>query len=305
MPVHKRRSMVLERTENVAVDALIAQPREGLESHLTTAPQYMLGHSPAEIRRLMTQADVLRPTTERLLRAAGVKQGMRVLDLGCGAGDVAILAAELVGPTGSVIGIDRNADVVAVANERVQSAGLRNVDFRNVELNAFTDETPFDCVVSRYVLIHQADPAGFVRASVRFLRPQGIIAFHEPDITRPISSSPIVPRWNALCELLRAAFIEVLPHYDAANRMAEYFSSAGLPTPSILREILVSTGMHSMFCRWAAETLESVQPQLVEMGIFPKQAVAVDTVETKLRDAAVAACGVLEGPTQVGAWARI
>jgi hypothetical protein len=68
---------------------------------------YVLGHSPAEMRRLENQGTMLRPITERLLRNAGIDAGMRVLDLGCGAGDVSMLAAELVGPEGSIVGIDR------------------------------------------------------------------------------------------------------------------------------------------------------------------------------------------------------
>jgi SAM-dependent methyltransferase len=300
--INEWRNLMLKLTENTAIEPLKAQPRLGPERKVPE-PKYILGHSPAEIRRLMTQADILRPATERLLRAAGVSEGMRVLDLGCGAGDVSILAAEFVGPSGSVVGIDRNADVIAVANERARSSGLRNIDFRHVELHAFTSDASFDCVVGRYVLIHQANPADFLRGGARFLRPQGVIAFLEPDSTRSFDSSPVVPRWHVIGELLRAAFNDVLPHYDVANRMAEHFFNAGLGTPSIFREILVSTGEHSMLCRWAAETLHSVHPQLVEMGLFPKEAVAVETIETKLRDA-VAAHDMLEGPAQVGAWAR-
>src|SRR5215831_15449448 len=63
---------------------------------------YVLGHSQREIRRLTTQAALLRPITERLLQNAKLAPGMRVLDLGCGAGDVSMLAAEFVGSTGSV-----------------------------------------------------------------------------------------------------------------------------------------------------------------------------------------------------------
>jgi ubiquinone/menaquinone biosynthesis C-methylase UbiE len=55
----------------------------------------------------MSQA-VMRPITERLLRSIGIEPGIRVLDVGCGAGDVSMLTAELVGSTGSVVGIDRN-----------------------------------------------------------------------------------------------------------------------------------------------------------------------------------------------------
>jgi hypothetical protein len=62
---------------------------------------YVLGHSQAEIRRLIKQASILQATTERLLRSAGIERGMRVLDLRCGAGDVSMLAGKLVGASGS------------------------------------------------------------------------------------------------------------------------------------------------------------------------------------------------------------
>jgi len=84
---------------------------------------YALGHSPAEIQRLKNQGAMLRPITERLLRNAGIEAGMRVLDLGCGAGDVSVLAAELVGPEGSVVGIDRSQEVLNVAKERAREGG--------------------------------------------------------------------------------------------------------------------------------------------------------------------------------------
>jgi SAM-dependent methyltransferase len=66
----------------------------------------------------MRQAAILRTITERLLQSTGIGSGMRVLDLGCGAGDVLMLAAELVDPSGSVVGIDRSPQVIAVARER-------------------------------------------------------------------------------------------------------------------------------------------------------------------------------------------
>jgi ubiquinone/menaquinone biosynthesis C-methylase UbiE len=118
-------------------------------------PEYILGHSEREIRRLVRQAAILRPITERLLCNAGIRPGMRVLDLGCGGGDVAMLAAELVGACGSVVGIDQNPDVIAVARQRARNAGLRHVDFREARAEGFSDPDPFDAVIGRYILIHQ------------------------------------------------------------------------------------------------------------------------------------------------------
>ena len=86
--------------------------------------EYILGHSDRGIRRLMHQAAILRPITEGLPRGAGIGRG--------GAGDVSMLAAELVGAAGSVVGIDRNQDVIAVARERAQAAKLGQVVFEEV-----------------------------------------------------------------------------------------------------------------------------------------------------------------------------
>jgi len=100
--------------------------------HDVPETEYILGHSDRGIRRLMHQAAILRPITEGLPRGAGIGRGMRILDLGCGAGDVSMLAAELVGAAGSVVGIDRNQDVIAVARERAQAAKLGQVGFEEV-----------------------------------------------------------------------------------------------------------------------------------------------------------------------------
>ena len=65
-------------------------------------PAYVMGHSDRERRRLALQAAVLNPLTDSFLRRAGISAGMRILDLGCGIGEVSLIAARLVGPHGHV-----------------------------------------------------------------------------------------------------------------------------------------------------------------------------------------------------------
>src|SRR5262245_63587399 len=84
-------------------------------------PDYPFVSSEHERQRLMRQADVLSEATERLFRKSGIGLGMRVLDVGSGAGDVALLARRLVGETGEVIGTDRDETQVAFASRRAQS----------------------------------------------------------------------------------------------------------------------------------------------------------------------------------------
>jgi ubiquinone/menaquinone biosynthesis C-methylase UbiE len=70
--------------------------------------RYVLGRTSAETERLTLQATMLAPHSAHLLRLAGITSGMRVLDVGCGAGDMSRLVAELVGPEGAVTGVDLN-----------------------------------------------------------------------------------------------------------------------------------------------------------------------------------------------------
>src|SRR5690242_2062781 len=92
-------------------------------------PTYVLGRSEDEARRLEQQAELFKEPTRLIFEAAGIRTGMKVLDLGSGSGDVAFLAAELVGPTGQVLGVDLNPAIVAKARTRVQAAGVTNVSF--------------------------------------------------------------------------------------------------------------------------------------------------------------------------------
>ena len=92
-------------------------------------PAYVLGHSYRELERLQMQARLIDPITQRFFREAGIVSGMRVLDVGSGAGDVAFLAADIVGDTGEIIGGDRAAAALDTARARATARAQRNVVF--------------------------------------------------------------------------------------------------------------------------------------------------------------------------------
>ena len=139
--------------------------------------EYALGRTQQEYARLARQAALLEPMTRRTFTDAGIAPGMRVLDLGSGAGDVCMLLAEMVGPSGSVTGLDLDANVIAHARERVSAAGLRNVSFAPCEFSAYVPEKPFDAIVGRLVLLYQPDPAAALAAVAKHLKPGGAVAF--------------------------------------------------------------------------------------------------------------------------------
>jgi ubiquinone/menaquinone biosynthesis C-methylase UbiE len=97
-------------------------------------PTYTLGVSDGETRRLIAQSALIDRPTRRFLGDAGIAPGMRVLEIGSGAGDVTIAAARLVGPSGLVAGVDRNGAILATARRRAAEAGLVNLTFVEADL---------------------------------------------------------------------------------------------------------------------------------------------------------------------------
>ena len=266
---------------------------------------YILGHSPAEIRRLINQATILRPTTERLLRNAGIEQGMRVLDVGCGAGDVSMLAGKLVGMSGSVVGIDLNADILAVARERSRVDGFTNVTFTEASVGTFADPIPFDLVIARYVLIHQVDPVAFLRAAARFVKSGGALALHEPILDRVIYSRPNVALWQQTADWILATFRARPPSWDTAGRMIEHFSNAELTQPELFSEVPVGGGVDAPHYAWFAGVARTLLPQMIQAGVATSETVAIDTLESRLRSAVVETRSQVEGPAQVCAWTSV
>ena len=99
--------------------------------------------------------------TARLLRDAGIRPGMHVLDVGSGAGDVSLIAAELIGPSDAVTGVGRGGPSMELAGRRARAAGLTRVQFRQATVEEFAAVHQFDAGAGRYVLIHQDDPPPF------------------------------------------------------------------------------------------------------------------------------------------------
>src|SRR5580704_6015311 len=115
----------------------------------TPSHAYIMGHSDHERRRLSLQAQVLNPLTKDFFQRAGIGPGMRVLDLGCGVGEVSLIAARMVGPGGSVTGIDIDPAALEIARARASQEGLHHAVFEEANVADYSSLTPFDAVTGR------------------------------------------------------------------------------------------------------------------------------------------------------------
>lgn len=168
---------------------LAAEPQQLLESATkqnrsnNTRGEYVLATGRAAAHRLRVLHSIYGPGARRVLLQAGIKPGMRVADLGCGVGMVTALLAELVGPTGEVVGVDFSGAQITEARELLPS-NLSNISF--VEASATETGLPhesFDLVYCRFLLIHLTEPEEALREMHRLLKPNGILVCEDGDLT--------------------------------------------------------------------------------------------------------------------------
>jgi ubiquinone/menaquinone biosynthesis C-methylase UbiE len=263
--------------------------------------EYVLGSDSTEIARLDQQATAIAGASDALLRAAGIGPGLRVLDLGTGLGHVAAQVAALVGPSGSVVGVDREVPLLAIAEQRRVADNVRFVeaDVRNARF-----DEPFDAVVCRLLLFHLPDAVDVLRHHrAASLRPGGRVVAIDYD-TSGVRSVPPVPLLAQMNDWVEAAF-----------RAAGADSRVGARLKPILREAgftdVSGFGIQAYFAdgdkpgvAMLAAVVRAMHDTMVRHGIASEEEIGLDTVGERLQRAVDDAGAVVLPPTVVGAWGR-
>jgi len=263
---------------------------------------YLLGDTGAEHERLIRQAAIFDPFTERLFRDAGMASGHRVLDVGSGVGDVAMLAARLVGPTGTVVGVERDARTLARARERVAEAGLDHVTFVETDVAHLAGVEPFDAVVGRLILEFLPDPGAVVRSLSGLVRPGGIVAFHDACWGPLLQLTANLPLRAKCVALIHQTFQRSGANMDMEIVLYRAFQEAALPAPSLRIEVPV--GESPDIARWVYDLFCSLRPRMPEHDLAAAALGDLASLRSRLdaemaRTNAFGACIGL-----VGAWSR-
>ena len=271
--------------------------------HATAArSEYVLGYGASEEDRLIRQATLIAPLTERLFREAGIGRGQRVLDVGSGVGDVSIIAARLVGPSGQVVGIERDASYVARATDRVAAVGFRNVTFIQADVNELGIGPPFDAVVGRLVLSHLPDPVAVVRSVARLVVPRGIIAFLEPSWSPTLAVSVRVPLWSQLMTTIEEIFTRSRVTTREGLELYRIFQNAGLRAPTMHLEMPL--GLDASIAELQTGLLRALLPAAEETGVSVEQLGPLDTLAERVHAALLEARAPICFVALVGAWSR-
>jgi SAM-dependent methyltransferase len=271
---------------------------------MTERRGYIFEERAAENERLLAQGTIFDPLTRRLLIEAGLAPGMRVLDLGSGAGNVAIVAANLVGPEGAVVGVERDPNAVERAQRIVSEAGHANIEFRVGDVQTLDGvEAGFDAVIGRLILMYLPDPAAALRQAATRVRPGGTICIHEADLTY-LYSSPPTPLWQQV----RAWFLDTLAKARVEPRMGlslfSVYRAAGLPDPQLVFETFVAGGPQAPAWGWA-NVIRGVVPLMERLGIATEAEIAPATLADRLLAELLPNNGIVIGPPLIGAWSTV
>jgi 2-polyprenyl-3-methyl-5-hydroxy-6-metoxy-1,4-benzoquinol methylase len=280
------------------------QPVESQLDTMLPGPtsDYALGSTDAEHERLIRQAERLVPCTERFFREAGIGHGQRVLDIGAGVGDVAMLAARLVGPSGEVVGIERDLRSIVRARARVAEAGLRNVTFIESDVSQIPDSKPFDAAVGRFILEFLPSPVAVLRSLSQLVRPAGVVAFHEVSWAPALLLLGHLPLWSAAASLIHATLRRSGANTEIGLALGGIFREAELPAPTMRME--VGLGNDPDLARWIYDLLRSLRPQIEQQNLSLERLGDWVTLQSRLQAEVVTSNTAVPYVALVGAWSR-
>ena len=251
---------------------------------LNSDANYTLGRTSHETTRLIEQAKIYGKTTFHLCQRAGITTGMRVLDIGSGAGDVALTVAELVGKTGQVVGVDVNPAILETARQRAVDTGKSNVEFIAGDARTIDFEDKFDALVGRFVLMYMADPVMALERLITHIKPGGIVAFHEPEYTLyPTYQHPDTPLMNQLYRWILDVFEHSGAHLDMGIGLYRTFIDVGLPPPEMHLQSPIGAEEHWVGYRYMATIFQSLLPLIEKYGIASAEEIGIETLPERLR----------------------
>ena len=264
---------------------------------------YAMGTTSGETGRLDVQDALYGGFTEYLLRAAGLREGMRVLDVGCGTGGVSLAAARIVGPNGHVLGVDMNAEVLETARMNATASGMRTIRFEHRVLPDVELPEPVDALVGRLILMHLDDPVAVVKELTRSLRPGGLVTFQEVNISRA-RAVPEVPLVTTCREWICAGQRAAGSDPDMGERLGRVLRSVGVSGPGVA--VAVPTGgAGSAAMTLVTETVRSLLPLIERSGIADARDVDIETLHGRLSSACAEEQATVYLSELVAAWGQL
>jgi SAM-dependent methyltransferase len=238
---------------------------------MTAERDYVLGTHDEEISRLGLQHRVWRPVVLDCWQKAGITVSSRVLDVGAGPGYATVDLAEIVGPTGEVVAIERSSKFVRAMKETCRARSLTNVKIHELDLMA--DDLPegdYDFSWCRWVASFVPDRSLLVKKIAGVLLRGGVAIFHEYAHYETWRFSPPLPTHERFVEHIVESWRETDGKANVAVDLLPLLIDHGFIIRSAVPRIFCVRPNDYMW-QWPATYLESGPARLQELGVIDRQ----------------------------------
>jgi ubiquinone/menaquinone biosynthesis C-methylase UbiE len=233
---------------------------------MATERDYVLGTHEEELARLGLQHRIWRPVALTCWQEAGITIGNHVIDLGAGPGYAAADLAEIVGPAGKVVAVERSTNFVRALQERCQARGLTNLEVH--ELDLMTDELPdgkYDFSWCRWVASFVSNPKLLVEKLSRVLQKGGIALFHEYAHYLSWRFIPRLPNQERFAAEVQASWEAAGGKADIAMDLPSYLIANGFVIRAAIPRIYC-VGPDDFMWQWPASFIGIGLARLKELG---------------------------------------
>jgi ubiquinone/menaquinone biosynthesis C-methylase UbiE len=231
--------------------------------------EYVLGTGADELARLALQNRLWSDVTVAAWRRAGLRTGHRALDVGCGPGYAAFDLANLVTPSGAVVGVDESQPFVDDANEMARARRVTHCEARVGDVQRLQDvlsgQAPFDFAYARWVLCFVADPEAVVAGVAAALAPGGRLVVHDYFNYESMTMAPRRRSHDLAVAATSRAWRAAGGDPDVGQRLPALFEAHGLQLDEVRAHVRVARGGESMFA-WPDTWWRTFAPKLVDMG---------------------------------------
>lgn len=227
---------------------------------------YVLGTHDDEVARLGLQHRVWRSVVTECWERVGLTRGWRVLDVGAGPGYATADLAEIVGPSGAVLAIERSTRFLDAARERCRKRGLSNVELREADLMDHSlGQLRFDASWCRWVASFVSSPEKLVGNIAGALRAGGIAIFHEYSDYETFRFMPIKPALESFCTEVMKSWQASGGEPNVARQLPELLRNAGFRVVEI-RPRVRTVSQRDYAWQWPKSFIEINVARLQELG---------------------------------------
>jgi 2-polyprenyl-3-methyl-5-hydroxy-6-metoxy-1,4-benzoquinol methylase len=231
---------------------------------------------------MLLMNDLRNDFTHRLLIVSGINTGMRVLDVGCGTGDLSLLTAEFVGSSGEVVGFDVSESAIHEARHNILCKSLPMVHFFQSDIASLSQDIgKFDAIVGRRILMYLGNAVNSIQYLANFLKPDGIVVFQESNCLNSFLNGVSLPLHLKVQSWIWDTVSKEGGDIHIGMNLYSIMKAASLNVKCIKVEAIIHTMETGSDLAWV---IKMMMDRIIRHGIATADEIGIDTLDMRLKN---------------------